>query len=126
MSRRRFEHVAQGRNERVDPATEILQVDEHDIECIHHRIRRLAHVSIEAEDRNAVHRIVEVRRLDHVVLLVAAQPMLRTEGGADLDVAACGQRIQRMRQVFRDRSRMRKQRDALAVSGARKAGSAMS
>ena len=62
-----------------------------------------------------MHRIVEVRRLDHVVLLVAAQAMLRTESGADLHVAACGQRIQRMRQIFRDRSRMREQRHALAL-----------
>ena len=61
-----------------------------------------------------MHRIVEVRQLDHVVLLVAAQAMLRTERGAELDVAACGQRIERMRQVFRDRSRMREQRHALA------------
>ena len=60
-------------------------------------------------------RIVEVLRLDHVVLLVAAQAMLRTEGGGDLDVAACGQRIERMRQVGRDRSGMREQGDAPAV-----------
>ena len=56
-----------------------------------------------------------VRRLDHVVLFVAAQAVLRTEGGADLHVAARSQRIQRVRQVSRDRSRMREQCHALAV-----------
>ena len=100
MSRCRFEDIAQRRDERIDPATQILQIDEDHIECIHHRIGRLAHFAIEAEDRDAVHRIVEVRRLDHVVLLVAAQAMLRTEGGADLHVAACRQRIERVRQIF--------------------------
>ncbi len=62
-----------------------------------------------------MHRIVEVRRLDHVVLLVAAQAMLRTEGGGDLDVAAGGERIERMRQIGRDGSRMREQRHAPAL-----------
>ena len=61
-----------------------------------------------------MHRILEIRRLDHVVLLVAAQPMLRAEGSADLYVAAGGERIERMRQVFCDGCRMGKQRDALA------------
>ena len=61
-----------------------------------------------------MHRIAEVRRLDHVVLLVAAQAMLRAEGGADLHVAAGGQRIQCVRQVFGDGSGMREQCHALA------------
>jgi hypothetical protein len=61
-----------------------------------------------------MHRIVEVRRLDHVVLLVAAQSMLRTEGGGDLQVAAADQRIQRMRQIFRNGSGMREHRHAPA------------
>ena len=114
MFRGRLEHVAQGRDERVDAATEILQIDEQHVECVHHRIRRPAHVAVKTEDRNAVHRILEIRRFDHVVLLVAAQPVLRAEGGADLHVAAGGERIERMRQVFCDGRGMRKQRDALA------------
>ena len=60
-------------------------------------------------------RIVEILQLDHVVLLVAAQSMLRTEGGRELDVAARGQRIERVRQVGGDRSGMREQSDAPAV-----------
>ncbi len=58
--------------------------------------------------------IVEVRRLDHVVLLVAAQAVLRAEGGGQLHVARRGQRIERMREICRDRRGMRQQRDALA------------
>src|SRR5665647_165789 len=90
MLRCGFEDVAQGRDKRIDSTAQILQIDEDHIECIHHLIRRLAHVSIKAEDRDAMHRIVEVRRLDHVVLLVATQAMLWTERSADLHVAACG------------------------------------
>jgi hypothetical protein len=98
----RFEDVAQRRDERIDTATQVLQIDEDDIACIHHRIGRLAHFSIQAEYRDAMHRIVEVRRFDHVVLLVAAQAMLRTESGGDIDVAASGQCIERVRQVLCD------------------------
>ena len=113
--RRRFQEIAQRRDERIDAATQVLQIDENDIECAHHRISRLAHLAIQAEDRDAMHRVVEVRRLDHVVLLVAAQTMLRTERGGELDVAARGQRIERVRQVLRDGSRMREQCNAPAV-----------
>ena len=113
--RRRFQHVAQRRDEGVDAAAEILQVDQQHVERVHHRVGRPAHLAVEAEHRNAVHRIVEVRRLDHVVLLVAAQAVLRAEGGGELDVAARGQRIERMGQVCGDRGRMRQQRDALAL-----------
>ena len=113
--RRRFEHIAQRRDERINAAAQILQIDEDDVACLQHRFRRLAHFAIQAEHRDAMHRIVEVLRLDHVVLLVAAQAMLRTEGGRDLDIAAGGQRIERMRQVGRDRSGMREQGDAPAV-----------
>ena len=59
-------------------------------------------------------RVVEVLRLDHVVLLVATQAMLRAEGGGELDVAAGGERIERMRQVGRDRCGMREQSNAPA------------
>ena len=50
---------------------------------------------------------------DHVVLLVAAQTVLRAEGGRELQVAAGGQRIERMAEVGRDRSGMRQKRQPL-------------
>src|SRR5215471_16839793 len=59
----RFEDVAQGRDERIDATTQILQIDKDNIECSHHRIGRLSHGTIKAEDRNAVYWIIEVRRL---------------------------------------------------------------
>jgi hypothetical protein len=63
-----------------------------------------------------VHRIVKVRRFDHVVLLVAAQPVLRAESGRQLH-AGCGQRVQRMREIRGHRGRMRQQRDTPAGQG---------
>jgi len=43
-----------------------------------------SHFAIQAEHGDVVYRIVEIRRLDHVVLLVATQAMLRTERRNDL------------------------------------------
>ena len=96
MLRGCFEDVPQGRNKGINSTAQILQVDEHHIECIHHGIRRFAYVSIQAKDRDAVHRIPKVRRLDHIVLLVAPEAMLRTEGSANLHVVTCDQCIQRV------------------------------
>src|SRR6185437_4284801 len=63
---------------------------------------------------DAVHRVRVVRRLDHVVLLVSAQTVLRSESGCKADVVAGCERIERMREIARDGGRMRKQRDPAA------------
>jgi len=47
-------------------------------------------------------------------MLVAAQAVLRSECGGELDVAASRQSVERMRQVRRDRSGMRQQGNAPA------------
>src|SRR6266566_688054 len=116
MFRSRLEDIAERRGERINPATQILQIDEDDIACIHHLICRLAHFAIQTKHGDAVYWIVEVRRLDHVVLLVTTQAMLRAERRGDLYVAACGQRIERVRKVCRDRGGMRKARPAMSRS----------
>ena len=61
-----------------------------------------------------MHRIAEIRRLDHVVLLVAAQPVLRTECRGDVEPAHAAQRIERMLEIRGHGSRMRQQRHAPA------------
>ena len=73
------------------------------------------HLAVQAEHGNAVHRIAKVRRLDHVVLLVAAQPVLRTESRGDVEAANAAQRVERMLEVCRHRGGMREQRDTPAL-----------
>ena len=119
---RRFEHVAQRGDEGVDAAAEVLQVDQQHVEGRHHGLGRTAHFAVKAEDRDAMQRVDVVRRLDHVVLLVAAQAVLRTEGGGQLEVGQGGQRIERVRQVAGQRSRVGKQGDALAGERATQRG----
>ena len=81
-----------------------------------HRLAgRAAHLAVEAEHRDSVDRVDEVGAFDHIVLLVAAQPVLRAERGGQADVGASGERVEAVREVARDRGGMRDQRDALAV-----------
>ena len=72
------------------------------------------HLPIEAEDGNAVHWVDEVGRLHHVVLLVAAQPVLGPEGRGQPDVAERRQGIEGMHEVARHGGGMGEQRHAPA------------
>ena len=110
----RFQNVAQRRDERVDAAAEILQVDEQDVEAVHHYCGRPAYFAIEAEHRDAVQRIEKIGRFDHVVLLVAAQPVLRPESSGQLEFGQGDEGVERMRQVGGHRSGVGEQRDPLA------------
>ncbi len=107
-----LQHIEQGRDEGVDAAAKVLQVHQQHVEGAHHLAARAAHLAIEAVDRDPVHRIVVVRRLHHVVLLVAAQAVLGAEGGGQVHPGQGGQGVQRMGQVRGDRGRMGQQRHA--------------
>jgi hypothetical protein len=60
-----------------------------------------------------VDRVGEVVGLHHIVLLVAAKTVLRPERRGELEPGR-GERVEAMRQVPRDRRRMREKRDAPA------------
>jgi hypothetical protein len=112
--RRGLEHVAQRGDERVDAAAEVLQVHEQYIERVEHCVARAPHLAVQAEHRDAVHGIVEIRRLHHVVLLVAAQPVLRSERRREPHVAERGDGVERVFEPGGDGCGMREQRDAAA------------
>ncbi len=122
MFRSSLEHVKQRRDEGVDAGAEVLEIDEHDVEHRHRRIGRAAHLAIEAEDRNAEDRIIEVRRLLHVVLLVAAQAVLRPERRRQLQAGRRRQRVERMGEIARDGGRMCQKAEALSGQRAAKFG----
>ena len=79
----------------IDPTAKILKVEKEDIGGRHHLASRPAHFAVKAEDGNAISRIGLIRSLDHVVLLVALETVLRTESGGYVDLAAY-QHIERM------------------------------
>ena len=109
-----FENVAQRRDEGVDAAAQILQVDQQHVEAVHHRRARASDFPVQAEHRDLAHRVGEVRRFDHVVLLVPAQPVLRAERSNQVEVLERRERVQRVHQIARHRRRMREQRHAAA------------
>ena len=121
-ARRRLQHIAQGGDEGVDAAAEVLQIDQQHVEAVEHPRRGLAHRAVQAEHRNAERRVDLVRRLHHVVLLVAAQAVLRAEGGGEVNVAAGGKDIQAVLQVGGDRGGMGQQGDAAALQRRAQAG----
>lgn len=68
-----------------------------------HGVGRSTHLAIKTEDRNAERRINEIGRLDHVVLLVAAQTVLWTERCGHLQAGRCRERIETMPKIGRHR-----------------------
>ena len=115
-SPRLLEHVEQCRDKGVDAATQVLQIEQEDIGARHHLSGRAANLSVEAEYGDPVLRVGFVRGLDHVVLLVAFQTVLRTEGGGDVH-PAIDQRIERMIEARRNRRRMGNERNPLVLEG---------
>ncbi len=59
-------------------------------------------------------RIVEIRRFDHVVLLVAAQAVLRAECRGQVEVVECRERVECVLEARSDGRGVREQRDAPA------------
>ena len=112
-----LQDVPQRRHEGVDAATDVLQVDQQVIEAVHHAVRRSPYLTVKAEDGDPMHRVDEVARLHHVVLLVAAQPVLGSEGGCQPNVTERRQGIQGMHEIARDGSRMGEQRHAPSGEG---------
>ncbi len=80
---RGLEHVQKRGDEGVDPAPEVLKVDQDGVEGAHRLAGRAPNFAVKAEHRDHVDRIGEVVGLHHIVLLVAAEPMLRAERRAD-------------------------------------------
>ena len=114
MPGRRLEHVEQGGDEGVDPAADILEIDQDHIECAHALAGRAADLAIEAEHRDVGGRIGIIRRFHHIVLEIAANPVLRAEHRRDVHPGG-DQRVEAVGEVRRHRGGMGEQGDALAL-----------
>ena len=115
---RGFEHVAQCRDEGIDAAAHILQIHHDHIAVLKHRVGRPAYFAVQTEHRNTQSRIEKISRLNHVVLLVAAQTMLRAESRGKPDLGQGMQRIETMNGRRGCRRWMREQGDASSRQGA--------
>ena len=72
------------------------------------------HFAVEAEHWDFVDRIQKIFGFDHIVLLVAAQAMLRSKGGGQVDIIKRRQGIEAVHQFACHRSGMGKQCNPLA------------
>jgi hypothetical protein len=78
----------------VDAGADVLQVDHQRIESAQHLGGRFARLTVERVDRHPATRVVDVRRLDHVVLHVRPEPVLRSEDRAELHTRRCADAVQ--------------------------------
>ncbi len=109
-----LEHVAQRGDERIDAAADVLQVHQQHVDILEHGRRGPAHLAVEAEYGNAEAQVAELAGLDHIVLLVATQAVLRAESGGEAHAFELCHGIERVLQRRGDGSGMREQRHAPA------------
>ena len=84
-----------------------------------HLGRRLARLAVEREDRHVAPRILGVRRLDHVVLEVGAEAVLRAEDRGERAVRRGGEPIDDVPELVVDRGGIGEHADAQAVEARR-------
>ena len=121
MLRGGFEHVEQRRDEGVDPAAEVLQVDEDGVERAHRLAGRAADLAVEAEDRDAV--TGSVKSGDSIILSCMS-PRTPCCGPKTAEMLTPGrdERVEAVGQITGDRGGVREERDALAFQRAAQFG----
>ena len=98
----------------VNPCADVLQVDDEHIETVEHVCGRLARVAIEREDGHTPAAIRGVRRLDHVVLEIRPEAMLRPEERRERHVGVVVQPVGAVGQPRIHRRRIAHESDAPA------------
>src|SRR5215212_3211345 len=98
QSARRSHAVRERVDKRVDATTNVLHVKEQNVDVVEHRVSRLSCLAVERMDRQSRLSIDTVSALDHVVLHVAADSMLRSKQGAQLDTLV---QVQKVRSVMK-------------------------
>src|SRR2546428_8653983 len=75
-------------NKRVITRTDVLKINEQNIDSFEHFRRWLAMFAVQAINWNAKPRMLVALPFDHVVLRLAEKSVLRTEEGCDLEKIA--------------------------------------
>ena len=114
MGRARPEAVGHRVNVGVDARADVLQVDDEKVEARQHRGGRLTRLAIERVDRDVEDRVADMVGLDHVVLDVRAEPVLRSEHRRQRDTGQRGDGIGDVPEPGVHRCRVRDQTDPLA------------
>ena len=112
----RLQNIEKRGGKGIDATTQILKIDQQHIEGRQHGRSRPARVPVETEYRDTEARVDPIGRLDHIVLFVAAHPMLGPECRHDVQVRGFDQGIQRMPEVRTHRGWMSQKSHAAALT----------
>jgi len=103
----------------VDARADVLQVDDQRVQAPQHLGRRFPRVAVQRVDGDALRWVVGVRCLDHIVLHVRPESMLRAEDGRQVDTVARHQLVHNVNQAMSHRGVVADHADARAVEARR-------
>src|SRR5262249_18405388 len=89
-----------------------LKIHQEHVEAIEHRLGRLAGLRIQAVNGNHQLGVEAVGRLHHIVLLLPAETMLRSEQAGEILAVNLGDYVARRDKLGRYRGRMHQQSDS--------------
>ena len=115
----RDEAVGHGVDEGVDARADVLQIDDQGVEPREHLGGGLPRFAVERVDRHAPRVVVPVRRLDHVVLQVGPEAVLRPEDGAERHAVGRAHTIDDVPELVIDRGGIGDDTHAQAAQAAR-------
>src|SRR5215470_18930679 len=103
-------------NERVDARAHVLKIEDQRIYVALHLLGRLAKLAVKRMGHNASARIAEALPLDHVVLRLAANSVLRPEKGRQIDVGMAVKQVCGVPEIVIYRSRVANQPDTRSTN----------
>ena len=102
--------------ERVDPRTDVLQIDDQALQPLEHRRRGLSRLAVKAVDRHAEHFVSAVPGFDHVFLLLTPESVLRREQRGEPPGKPAGEKRRGVFEFLVHRRLVRKQSEPRRVA----------
>src|SRR5215468_8746236 len=103
-------------NESVNARAHVLKIEDQRVHVAQHLLGRLAKLAVKRMNHNASARIAEALPLDHVVLRLAANSVLRSEKGRQIDVGMAVKQVGGVPEIVIYRSRVANQPDTRSAN----------
>src|SRR5215468_2906673 len=112
---RRFHSQGHRVNERVDAHAHVLKIEDQRVHLTQHLLSRLAKLAVKRMSHNPRARVAKAFPFNHVVLRLAANSMLRSEKGCQIDVGMAVKQICGVPEIVIYGSRIANQSDTRSV-----------
>src|SRR5262249_50216330 len=99
-------------NERIDARAHVLKIEDQRVHVPQHLLRSLAKLAVKRIGHNASARVAEALPFNHRVLRLAANSVLRSEEGRQINVGATMKQVCGMPEIVIYRGRVAYQSDA--------------